>query len=108
MSKETAKAKWADLRQCIDTGGLVRFTHKTCHCELIWPDGRAQILDGRTYQGFLNTTAPVLDRKETGSVYTQDLIIEWTAPLVKIRDLQLQKSKLENQALRAFPSSPRQ
>jgi hypothetical protein len=34
-------------------------------------------LDGRTYEGFLKTVAPTLLEATTGSIETQDLVIEW-------------------------------
>jgi hypothetical protein len=48
------------------------------HTVLISANGkRLTTLDGRTYQGFLKTVAPSLQETATGSIETQDLIIEW-------------------------------
>ena len=71
-------AKLADVRRILTEGGIVRFQWATCWTVLISADGGSfTTLDGRTYQGFLKTVAPKMERTETGSTETKDLVIEW-------------------------------
>jgi hypothetical protein len=59
----------------LDSGGFVRFTWSKCLSEVIDSNGVAYSFDGRSYQAFLKR--PNLQRTETGSVETKDLIITW-------------------------------
>jgi hypothetical protein len=68
-----------DLVRCVlNEGGKVVFTWKEGDIRLIEADGNRFWMDGRTYQGFLKTLAPKLQKIETGSTDTKDLVIEWT------------------------------
>ncbi len=80
MPKSTvsAVARLAEVKRVLTNGGLVRFVWKSGHTVLISANGkRLTTLDGRTYEGFLKTVAPTLKETTTGSIETQDLIIEW-------------------------------
>jgi hypothetical protein len=79
MSKpKTVLAQLAEVRRVLTNGGLVRFVWASGHTVLISANGkRLATLDGRTYHGFLKTVAPSLQETSTGSIETQDLIIEW-------------------------------
>lgn len=79
MSKpKTVLAQLAEVRRVLANGGLVRFVWASGHTVLISADGkRLRTLEGRTYHDFLKTVAPSLQETSTGSVETQDLIIEW-------------------------------
>jgi hypothetical protein len=71
-------AKLADVGRVLAEGGIVRFQWVTCWTVLISADsGSYTPLDGRTYQGFLKVVAPKLERTETGSTETKNLVIEW-------------------------------
>jgi hypothetical protein len=75
---KTVLAQLAEVRRVLTNGGLVRFVWASGHTVLISANGkRLATLDGRTYHGFLKTVAPSLQETSTGSVETQDLIIEW-------------------------------
>ncbi|MFI5073329.1 MAG: hypothetical protein ACHP8A_20895, partial [Terriglobales bacterium] len=66
------------VKRVLTNGGLVRFTWASGDTVLISANGkRLTTLDGRTYEGFLKTVAPSLQETTTGSIETQDLIIEW-------------------------------
>jgi hypothetical protein len=76
----TGVARLAEVRRVFASGGLVRFIWASGHTVLISANGkRLTTLDGRTYEGFLKTVAPNLQETATGSIETQDLIIEWKA-----------------------------
>jgi hypothetical protein len=80
MSKTTITgvAQLAEVKRVLANGGLVRFIWASGHTVLISANGkRLRTLEGRTYQGFLKTVAPSLQETATGSIGTQDLIIEW-------------------------------
>jgi len=66
-----------DIHRVLTEGGFVRFIWRTGRKELITPSGRSLRIDGRTYQGFLKTLAPRLERTETGSMEEKDLVVEW-------------------------------
>jgi hypothetical protein len=71
-------ARLTEVKRVLANGGLVRFIWASGHAVLISANGkRLTTLDGRTYQGFLKTVAPTLQETTTGSIETQDLIIEW-------------------------------
>lgn len=75
---KTALAQLAEVRRVLANGGLVRFVWRSGHTVLISANGkRLTTLDGRAYDGFLKTVAPGLQETSTGSIETQDLIIEW-------------------------------
>jgi hypothetical protein len=77
-SNTSGVARLAEVRRVLAIGGLVRFIWASGHTVLISANGkRLTTLDGRTYQGFLRTVAPSLLEIPTGSIETQDLIIEW-------------------------------
>jgi hypothetical protein len=77
-AKTTGAAQLAKVRRVLANGGLVRFIWESGHTVLISANGkRLTTLDGRAYQGFLKTVAPTLQETTTGSIETQDLIIEW-------------------------------
>jgi hypothetical protein len=77
-TKTTGVAQLAEIKRVLTNGGLVRFIWASGHTVLISRNGkRLTTLDGRTYQGFLKTVAPSLEETSTGSIETQDLIIEW-------------------------------
>jgi hypothetical protein len=83
-SNSTGVARLAEVRRVLANGGLVRFVWKSDHTVLISANGkRLTTLDGRTYQGFLKTVAPSLLETPTGSIETQDLIIEWKLDAVE-------------------------
>ena len=69
-----------DIRRVLSEGGVVRFIWHKCRAELVTPNGAELRIDGRTYQGFLKRLALQLDRTETGSAETRDLVIEWRSP----------------------------
>jgi hypothetical protein len=74
----TGVARLAEVKRVLANGGLVRFIWASGHTVLISANGkRLTTLDGRTYEGFLKTVAPTLQETSTGSIETQDLIIEW-------------------------------
>jgi hypothetical protein len=79
MSKpKSGAAQLAEVKRVLANGGLVRFIWASGHTILISGNGkRLTTLDGRTYEGFLKTVAPTLQETSTGSIETQDLIIEW-------------------------------
>ena len=59
-------------------GGHVRFEWRSCSTILVSADHKSfTTIDRRTYQGFLKTLAPQLERTERGSPATKDLAIEW-------------------------------
>jgi hypothetical protein len=68
MSKpKTVLAQLAEVRRVLTNGGLVRFVWASGHTLLVSSDGkRLTTLDGRAYQGFLNTVAPSLQETSTG------------------------------------------
>lgn len=71
-------AELAEVRRVLSNGGLVRFAWRSGHTVLISPNGkRLTTLDGRAYHGFLQTVAPSLQETSTGSIETEDLVIEW-------------------------------
>jgi hypothetical protein len=71
-------AQLTEVKRVLTNGGLVRFVWASGHTVLLSPNGkRLTTLDGRTYEGFLKTVAPTLQESTTGSIETQDLIIEW-------------------------------
>jgi hypothetical protein len=77
-SKSSGLAQLVEVKRVLANGGLVRFTWASGHTVLISANGkRLTTLDGRTCQGFLKTVAPSLLETPTGSIETQDLIIEW-------------------------------
>jgi len=71
-------ARMRQVHRVLSEGGYVQFDWKTCRTIVISADGELfTTMDGRTYQGFLKTLAPKLNRSETGSTDTKDLVIEW-------------------------------
>jgi hypothetical protein len=77
-SNITGVARLAEVRRVLASGGLVRFIWASGHTVLISANGkRLTTLDGRTYEDFLKTVAPTLQETTTGSIETQDLVIEW-------------------------------
>ena len=80
MSKPTIAgvARLAEVQRVLMNGGLVRFIWASGHTVLISANGkRLTTLDARAYQGFLKAAAPGLQETTTGSIETQDLVIEW-------------------------------
>ena len=77
MKRKLAYLK--DVYTILDAGGLVRMTWVNGKVELTAPSGKMSvIIDGRTYQGFLNDKRQAtLTRTETGSAEEKNLIIEW-------------------------------
>jgi hypothetical protein len=73
-------AMMKQVRRVLDEGGKIIFDWKSCQTGLISADGNSFMMDGRTYQGFLKRLAPKLQRTETGSTETKDLVIEWSKP----------------------------
>ena len=67
------------VKQVLDQGGWVKYTHATGLAELYPPNGkRSAFLDGRTYQGFLNDKLQgTLVRTRIGSLEEKNLVIEW-------------------------------
>jgi len=71
-------AHMKQVRRVLDEGGHVRFDWLTCLAILVSADRKlSTTIDGRTYQAFLKTLPPQLERTETGSTETKDLVIEW-------------------------------
>jgi hypothetical protein len=70
-------AKLKDIERVLADGGFVRFRWGVGHAELVGATGKTQTLDGRTYQGFLRKHQAGLNRVETGSTATKNLLIEW-------------------------------
>jgi hypothetical protein len=78
MSKPKAGGVLAEVTRVLGNGGLVRFVWASQHTILISPNGkRLTSLDGRAYEGFLKNVAPGLQETSTGSIESQDLVIEW-------------------------------
>jgi hypothetical protein len=71
------KGRLADIDECLDTGGVLRFVWASCLTTLVYPSGETKTLDGRSYKGFLATRADSMRRTESGSTENKDLIIEW-------------------------------
>ncbi len=71
------RATMKQVRGVLNEGGKVVFDWKQGWTRLVSADGNFTTIDGRTYQGFLKTLAPKLERTETGSTDTKDLVIEW-------------------------------
>ena len=74
MKSELATMK--QVRRVLDEYGKVVFDWKQGWTRLVSADGNFTTMDGRTYQGFLKTVAPQLERTETGSAEGKDLVIE--------------------------------
>jgi len=71
-------ARMRQVQRVLNEGGYVKFDWKICRTIVISADGELfTTMDGRTYQGFLKTLASRLQRTETGSTETKDLVIEW-------------------------------
>jgi len=70
-------AKLKDVERVLADGGVVRFRWGVSHAELVSATGKTQTLDGRTYQRFLRKHQAGLNRVESGSRATKDLLIEW-------------------------------
>src|SRR6267142_3816647 len=71
-------AHMKQVRRVLDEGGHVRFEWLTCLAILVSVDRKlSTTIDGRTYQAFLKTLPPQLERTDTGSTETKDLVIEW-------------------------------
>ena len=68
--------KLNDIRRSLNDGGVVRFVWTTGVITLI-ENGNSTVVDGRSYQGFLQTVAPKLQKTRTGSQEGKDLVIEW-------------------------------
>jgi hypothetical protein len=80
-------ARIADVRRIIAHGGLVRFSYKTAFAILVSADGEVRYqLDRRTYDAFLRAIAPQLSCTESGSIETNDLVVEWKQKPVVARD----------------------
>lgn len=75
------KAILSDILQALNEGGCVQFHHTDCHASVVYGNGRRKSIDGRSYQGFLQTMASHMQRTEIGSVETRNLIIEWRRKL---------------------------
>src|SRR6266851_1832623 len=77
MENTGSLAQMKQVRRVLNEGGHVKFVWKTGAITAISADGALfSTMDGRTYQGFLKTLAPKLERTETGSTETKDLVIE--------------------------------
>ncbi len=74
LSAETARLP--DIRRVVEEGGYVRFVWASNSPKLVSAD-KETLIDLRSYHGFLKTLAPKLQRTETGSSETKDLVIEW-------------------------------
>lgn len=71
-------AQMKQVRRVLNEGGHVRLNWRNGSTVLVSADRKSSTaIDGRTYQGFLKTLAPKLERTETGSMETKDLVIEW-------------------------------
>jgi hypothetical protein len=84
--KNNLKAFLKDVQLVLDSGGLVRFHWVNGRTELVVPTGQVLVLlDGRTYQGFLHNKKlqTTLTRTETGSMETNNLVIEWEKTIQK-------------------------
>lgn len=79
MSKrKSALTQLAEIKRVLAKGGLIRFVWASGHTVLISPSGkRLTTLEAHTYGGFLKTVAPSLQETSTGSIETEDLVIEW-------------------------------
>jgi len=61
-------AHMKQVRRVLDEGGHVRFEWLTCLAILVSADRKlSTTIDGRTYQAFLKTLPPQLERTETGT-----------------------------------------
>jgi hypothetical protein len=68
----------AGIRRTLKDGGYVRFEHSTGFCSVVSASGEwFTPIDGRSYQGFLRSMTPKLDRQETGSIEEKSLVIIW-------------------------------
>jgi hypothetical protein len=66
------------VRRVLTEGGHVRFEWRNCLTILVSADHKSfTTIDRGTYQRFLKTLAPELERAEIGSVEIKDLVIEW-------------------------------
>jgi hypothetical protein len=71
-------AHMKQVQRVLNEGWHVKFDWKAGQTIVISADGELfTTMDGRTYQGFLKTLAPRLQRSETGSTEQKDLAIEW-------------------------------
>jgi hypothetical protein len=70
-------ARLRDVERVLADGGFVRFRWGVGHAELVGATGETRTLDGRTYQRFLRKHQAGLNRVETGSRATKNLLIEW-------------------------------
>jgi hypothetical protein len=78
ISNTTGVARLAEVKRVLTNGGLVRFIWASGHTVLISAHGkRLTTLDGRTYQGYLETVAPTMQEATTGSIESEDLVIGW-------------------------------
>jgi hypothetical protein len=66
------------VQRVLNEGGQVKCDWNTGAITVVSADGVLfSTMDGRTYQGFLKTLAPKLQRTDTGRTETKDLVIEW-------------------------------
>jgi hypothetical protein len=70
----------SEVQRILDLGGRVQYNWCIGEAYANYPHHLVfdKVLDGRTYQGFLNTLAPKLKQTRTGSTETKDLVITWT------------------------------
>ena len=73
-------AKLKEVNDVLESGGCVRFVHKTGDCLLVPTNALAVWIDGRTYHAFVHKHMPAV-RTETGSLEAGDLVIEWRKSL---------------------------
>ena|SRR5882762_5566353 len=71
------RALLKDVERVLADGGFLRMTWHDGRTELVSATGESQIVDGRTYQAFTNKHQYGLNRVETGSTESKDLVIEW-------------------------------
>jgi hypothetical protein len=74
-----AGMKLSDVKEALANGGYVRFYWGHSEAEQVYSENgrRLGIMDGRSYQGFLRTVAPTLNRVEVGSTEERNLVITW-------------------------------
>jgi hypothetical protein len=85
-----AKATLCEVREELYAGGCVRMVHAggavLIHADPEYHRLRPHqhdLIDGRSYHGFLRNLARECVRTETGSLETGDLVIEWRYPRKK-------------------------
>jgi len=71
-------AQMKQVQRVLNEGGYVKFDWNAGRITVVSAYGDLfTTMDGRIYHRFLKTLAPKLQRTETGSTGTIDLVIEW-------------------------------